>query len=229
MAFSVPSGQPHWSWRTVYRETASGKSFARTVQNLPCRDVMLEGQGIDLGSGRSRASYHRFFQSTPETLITPMDINPRREGVAAADAEHAVPAEDASQDFVLNFNLLEHLFDYAGCLAECHRVLKPGGLLAGAVPFLVRVHRDPHDFFRYTDEALRRALEGASFREVSVEPLGVEPVIASVSQYLDLIRPSLLRFPILALAVGMDEVLARLSRRNWREAYPLGYFFTATK
>jgi ubiquinone/menaquinone biosynthesis C-methylase UbiE len=50
-----------------------------------------------------------------------------------ADVCH-LPLEDASVDAVLSANLLEHVPDDAGALAEFHRVLKPGGLAAVIVP-----------------------------------------------------------------------------------------------
>jgi SAM-dependent methyltransferase len=46
----------------------------------------------------------------------------------------ALPIADASVDVVLSANLLEHVPDDAGALAEMHRVLKPGGLAAVIVP-----------------------------------------------------------------------------------------------
>jgi ubiquinone/menaquinone biosynthesis C-methylase UbiE len=46
----------------------------------------------------------------------------------------ALPIEDASVDVALSANLLEHVPDDAGALAELHRVLKPGGLAAVIVP-----------------------------------------------------------------------------------------------
>jgi SAM-dependent methyltransferase len=50
-----------------------------------------------------------------------------------ADVCH-LPLEDASVDAVLSANLLEHVPDDVGALAEFRRVLKPGGLAAVIVP-----------------------------------------------------------------------------------------------
>jgi SAM-dependent methyltransferase len=46
----------------------------------------------------------------------------------------ALPIEDASVDAVLSANLLEHVPDDVGALAEFLRVLKPGGIAAVIVP-----------------------------------------------------------------------------------------------
>ena len=45
-----------------------------------------------------------------------------------------LPFADATFDVVLSFYSLEHLHPIAGFLADIRRVLKPGGLLAGAIP-----------------------------------------------------------------------------------------------
>jgi SAM-dependent methyltransferase len=45
-----------------------------------------------------------------------------------------LPIDDASVDVALSANLLEHVPDDAGALAELHRVLRPGGLAAVIVP-----------------------------------------------------------------------------------------------
>jgi SAM-dependent methyltransferase len=54
------------------------------------------------------------------------------------DLTHGVPAADNSLDVVYHSHLLEHLTNAEGItfLAECHRVLRPGGLLRVIVPDL---------------------------------------------------------------------------------------------
>jgi SAM-dependent methyltransferase len=43
-------------------------------------------------------------------------------------------APSATFDLVTMFQVLEHIADFRGTIAECHRVLKPGGLLVITVP-----------------------------------------------------------------------------------------------
>ena len=45
-----------------------------------------------------------------------------------------LPLEDASVDAVVNFQVIEHLWDQGQFVAECARVLRPGGLLLMSTP-----------------------------------------------------------------------------------------------
>ncbi|MBX5487031.1 putative S-adenosylmethionine-dependent methyltransferase/MSMEI_2290 [Mycolicibacterium hassiacum DSM 44199] len=46
----------------------------------------------------------------------------------------ALPLPDASIDVVVNFQVIEHLWDQAKFVAECRRVLRPGGTLLVSTP-----------------------------------------------------------------------------------------------
>jgi SAM-dependent methyltransferase len=55
--------------------------------------------------------------------------------VAVARANLAyLPVRSSTVDIVANFQVIEHLWDQAGFLAECHRVLRPGGKLLVTTP-----------------------------------------------------------------------------------------------
>ena len=72
----------------------------------------------------------------------------------------ALPFPDASIDGVVCTYVLEHVADARACLAEIARVLKPGGCVYIAVPFLFPFHPDPLDRWRWTLDGLRADMCG---------------------------------------------------------------------
>lgn len=77
------------------------------------------------------------------------------------------PIADASFDAVLCSQVLEHVFNPEAFLGEIRRVLRPGGRLLLAVPFLWDEHEQPRDFGRYSSFGLRALLERSGFEVIS--------------------------------------------------------------
>lgn len=79
----------------------------------------------------------------------------------------ALPADSGCFDAVLALDVIEHLDDDAGALAEMHRVLRPGGVLVlnvPAHPFLWSPHDEVlHHRRRYTRSRLRDVVLRAGF------------------------------------------------------------------
>ncbi len=69
------------------------------------------------------------------------DIEPFAPGVLQADLSKGIPLPDAVCDVVYHSAVLEHIRreDAAAFLAECFRVLRPGGLIRVAVPDFERI------------------------------------------------------------------------------------------
>lgn len=66
------------------------------------------------------------------------DLHPRIPGVMQLDASRPLPFADNSFDYVFSEHLIEHMPYPQGCdlLAECRRILKPGGVMRLATPDL---------------------------------------------------------------------------------------------
>ncbi len=70
-----------------------------------------------------------------------------------------LPFADESLDGLLCEMVLEHVPDARGAIREFHRVLKPGGRLYVAIPFLWPYHASPGDYWRWTTSGMEREFE----------------------------------------------------------------------
>lgn len=216
--------------RAVLAEAFRGKSVSRTLWNLFWRThPLLHGRILDIG-GAGRGSHYRFLRFASEARVQTVDIA-ARDGVdfALDITRERVPLPDESCDTILLFNILEHLPSHPFALAEARRLLKPGGQVLGAIPFLLNVHRDPEDYVRLTDTALAMLFTNNGFLVKTIEPVGRGPFLAAYDQLSLFIRgPMHLLF--LPVVWCLDGALALLlPRHNFRAHFPLAYNFIVEK
>jgi SAM-dependent methyltransferase len=116
--------------RRVLDVGCGGGRHIRASRRL--RDVM--GVGIDLGAQAVRDTKRALEELdaiTPALGGTVPDAGP---WVVARASAYDLPFADGAFDCVIISEVLEHLHDDRGAVAEISRVLKPGGLLAVSVP-----------------------------------------------------------------------------------------------
>jgi len=94
----------------------------------------------------------------------------RREGVRnvipVRSEEVRVPLGDSQADVVVMINLHHHLPSRPGTLAECRRLLKPGGLVAAIDWAPIPTESGPPPEYRFQPAAVREELEAAGFHDV---------------------------------------------------------------
>lgn len=91
----------------------------------------------------------------------------------------AFPFQEGAFDWLFSTEVLEHIYDTVPFLAECHRVLRPGGGLLLTVPFQARYHYIPIDFWRFTPAALDRRFSEAGFVDIRILPRGNDITVAA--------------------------------------------------
>ncbi len=89
-----------------------------------------EGYGADLVAGVARVVVGLDYDP-----LTVAHVAAHYPGVTAVRGNLAtLPLADAAVDVAVNLQVIEHLWDQPGFLAECLRVLRPGGLLLVSTP-----------------------------------------------------------------------------------------------
>lgn len=107
-----------------------------------------------IGGGEMGDTLGEYFTSGKVSFTeTDVYLGPRIQYVCDA---HDLPFADTSYDGVIIQAVLEHVVDPTRCVAEIHRVLKPGGIVYATTPFIQQVHMRAHDFTRFTDLGHRR-------------------------------------------------------------------------
>jgi SAM-dependent methyltransferase len=86
-----------------------------------------------------------------------------------------LPFADATFDGVISVAVLEHVQNPFRCARELMRVLKPGGVLFAAVPFLQPLHGYPHHYYNMTMEGVRRLFPDLEVLKQYV-PLSLHPM-----------------------------------------------------
>ncbi len=121
-------------------------------------------QGI--GSGTVVVNIGSGLQDMDERIVTVDMIDFPSVRVVADAAD--LPFRDASCDMVLAVSLLEHCPEPERVIAEITRVVKPGGYVYCAVPFLYPLHGSPQDYGRLTLPGLIGRF--GAFRAVAAGP-----------------------------------------------------------
>lgn len=167
MAPASAAPQYHGSDRSKVRTARPWHPLAYIIRRLP---EALEGlaAGLDLPArprvvdyGCADVPYRRFFPADTDYLAADLPGNPHANVVI--DPDGRLEVEDESADVVMSTQVLEHVVDPAVYLAECQRVLRPGGQLLLSTHGFMVYHPDPDDYWRWTCAGLRKVVEDAGF------------------------------------------------------------------
>jgi len=160
-----------------------------------------------------------------------LDIDSARQPDIIASIEDIPAIESASLDVVVVMEVLEHVQRPLQAVSEIERVLKPGGIVIGSTPFMLGIHDQPFDFYRYTLHGLTwmfRDFRCLSIRERNgyFSALSVlilrRFAIGSARQRLIALCLSPLLVPLALVLELLDKLLPSLDATT-------GYFFIFRK
>ena len=122
----------------------------------------VEGDLFDYGCGGS--PYRYLFAHTRKYVGADVTPGPTVDRLLNADGQ----TQELSDvyDAVLSSQVLEHIGNPGQYLAECFRILKPGGCLLVTTHGMFEEHGCPYDFHRWTSRGLEQAAEAVGFQVV---------------------------------------------------------------
>jgi len=146
-----------WYVKYIYADHNSSKALTRALNSF------LDSGGtnalvLNVGSGTGRLRPN----------VRNLDI------IEGADVDYVGPAEDMplgdeTVDLIVTQEAFEHIMNPDQALAECYRVLKPGGSIFFQVPFIIGYHPGPTDYLRFTREGVEEILSRAGFKINSIQ------------------------------------------------------------
>lgn len=145
------------NWRTQnYKLTKSW------VDSLPSDYLVL-----DLGCGRLTNS--NLLKNSKAVYMDGAYF----EGVnVVCDFAKKIPIKSSSVDAILLSNVLEHVPEPQLLMKEISRILKEDGELLLLVPYSIKLHQTPFDFFRYTKYALEYLSNNSGLKVKEIREVG---------------------------------------------------------
>jgi SAM-dependent methyltransferase len=205
----------------LFQSVWKNYSLTRAYENDLVRGLTLTGRGIDLGAKSKNAKYYEYVDMSKVTDIDFVDLFSDGEGVIRMDLEHPFPIRDQTYDFVLAFNVMEHIYNYRNLVSESKRILRAGGTLHGLAPLMYRFHADPNDYFRFTWQALQRILADEGFGDIRVEPIAYGPFHVASEALGNVLRVRVARLLAYSLGVMLDRIFDNFysGGKNYAMAY----------
>lgn len=202
-------------------------SILRVLQILEVRKLSIQGSVLDVGGRRTSNNVTNYILYQNNVIYLDKFSDDKRD--LKVDLEKLNPRPDYQFDNVFLINVLEHIYNFNNCLNNCYSFLRKGGNFFGSTPFMFRIHSAPNDFFRFTEQSLRRSLELAGFINIKISVLDGGIFIcfynslSIITQKIPLFNNILLFF-----LKFLDKIVFIFSKKN-KEIYPVGYFFSAQK
>lgn len=188
----------------------------------------VKGRLLDLGCGQVPL-YETYRRHATEVVCIDWENTTHKSEHLdhVCDLNGRLPVSDGAFDTIMLSDVLEHIAEPENLWREMARVTADNGIVMMNTPFFYQLHEVPHDYYRYTEFALRRFAGRAGFRVLLLQPAGGTPEI-----FADLLakRFKLFAAPIQFLAALFLKTPAgrRRSEKTGRR-FPLGYFMVAEK
>jgi SAM-dependent methyltransferase len=193
------------------------------------------GKLLDLGCGKVPllAAYEKYV-SNCTCVDWGQSLHKNQHLDQEVDLNGHLPFCDETYDTIILSDVLEHIAKPDFLWSEMSRILACGGKIILNVPFYYWLHECPHDYYRYTEFALRRFVENSGLKVISIEPIGGAPEIM-----VDIFAKNMLRVPLFGKPAAMIAQFGVAKLRAIKDylrspsssqySFPFGYFLIAEK
>ena len=128
----------------------SNKSILRIFQIEIFKKFKIDGDIIEFGASE-RIDKNFCNTNLQNCKITYSNINSSNKEFLNIDLQEEISLNN-KYDYVVIFNVLEHLLDPNLALRNLSTICKKNGKIIGSTPFLFRIHEAPKDYSRFTKD-----------------------------------------------------------------------------
>jgi len=147
-------------------------AFATSEQLKKLAPKYCKGRLVDVGAGRAKykeilmpyiTEYVAVDNASSDYQYKNHSADKYLNVIAEADA---MPFKNNEFDTAVCVKVIEHVKDPLAVVKEINRVLKPGGYLLLSSDWFTPSHKEPHDYWRFTEEGYHYLGETAGFKWV---------------------------------------------------------------
>jgi SAM-dependent methyltransferase len=138
------------------------------VQSLKKFSNIITGNVLDIGCGQK--PYKNIIEQHASNYFG-LEYKKTLHGFKSVDVvgnAMVLPFKNSSADFIVSFQVMEHVPEPEFFLKELLRVLKFGGHLLLMTPFMWGEHEVPYDYYRYTRYGLEFLAKKTGFEVMSI-------------------------------------------------------------
>jgi len=163
--FSNDKGGTWFYWNAVSHHMSLIKIYRKMFKKY----IDKSGKILDLGAGR--LFYKKEIKKFTKKYES-IDIKKTHFDLDYIGTTFEAGLKESSYDVIFCSQVLEHVPDPLDNFQEINRILKKNGIAIIAVPFLMYLHNEPYDYFRYTKHSLRKFSMESNFEILELKEVG---------------------------------------------------------
>ena len=163
--FSDDVGGTWFYWHTVSHHIQLLKEYKKLFSKYIHKDSKI----LDLGAGRL---FYRNILKKYSNNYESIDFDKTHPDLDFIGTTSNTKLKSNSFDVIFCSQVLEHVPDSFESFKEIKRILKPNGIAIISVPFLMFLHNEPYDYFRYTKYSLNKFSEDNGFKILELKEVG---------------------------------------------------------
>lgn len=167
----ISSLKPTWNRYVSIFLKKKNISIYRSLEYEELSRIQYAGRILDFGGGEKAHYLSNFKKWIKAGSYESVNISSEMQPTYLIKTGEKIPVDSDTFDMVVSVNTLEHVYELMDVLSEIMRVLKPGGKIVIAVPFLYRVHGCPDDYNRPTASWWAKTLSQYRIDNIIIAPL----------------------------------------------------------